>query len=176
MDAFEPSFAIVVGHEGGYTANPSDPGNWTGGRCGVGDCHGTNWGISAAAYPQLDIHELGLSEAHEIYRRDYWNSAQCDKLPAPLALLVFDAAVNNGVSQAIRWLQAALGVAQDGVAGPGTIQAINAQANRVQALCAEFQSSRLMFMTGLSGWRTFGNGWSRRLCTLPFQAMQLGVV
>ena len=30
------------------------------------------------------------------------------------------------------------------------------------------------FMAGLPTWRTFGPGWSRRLCALPFQAMQMG--
>jgi lysozyme family protein len=176
MDAFEQSFVYVIGNEGGYTSDPGDPGNWTGGRCGAGECHGTNWGISAAAYPELDIHALSLSDARDIYRRDYWNAAQCDKLAAPLALLVFDAAVSNGVGQAVRWLQAALHVTQDGVAGKGTLQAAQAQADHVQALCAEFQANRLIFMTGLSGWKTFGNGWARRICSLPFQAMQLGAV
>jgi lysozyme family protein len=31
-------------------------------------------------------------------------------LPGPLALVVFDAAVNSGPGRAVRWLQAALGV------------------------------------------------------------------
>jgi lysozyme family protein len=176
MDAFGQSFAIVVQHEGGYSSNPSDPGNWTGGQCGAGECRGTNWGISAAAYPQLDIHGLSEQQAGEIYRRDYWNAAQCDKLPPSLALLVFDAAVNNGVGRAVRWLQAALGVTPDGVVGQATLHAITAQSDHVAELCAAFQSARLIFMTGLPTWRTFGDGWARRLCALPFQAMQLGAV
>src|SRR5690242_14307791 len=113
MDIFDQAFKAVVGHEGGYSANPADPGNWTGGRCGTGACRGTNWGISAAAYPQLDIKALTLAEAQAIYRRDYWDKAGCGKLPAALALLVFDAAVNSGVRRAVRWLQAALKVPQD---------------------------------------------------------------
>ncbi len=100
MDAFEQALAFVIGHEGGYTAVASDPGNWTGGRCGAGECRGTHWGISAAAYPQIDIHALTQAQAGEIYRRDYWDRAGCGRLPPPLALLVFDAAVNNGVGRA----------------------------------------------------------------------------
>ncbi len=174
MDTFEQALAYVIGHEGGYTAAASDPGNWTGGRCGAGECRGTHWGISAAAYPQLDIQALTEAQAADIYRRDYWDRAACGRLPPPLALLVFDAAVNNGVGQAVRWLQAALKVKQTGVAGPDLAAAIEAQAGHGAALCAEFQAQRLAFMAGLPTWRTFGTGWSRRLCALPFQAMQMG--
>jgi lysozyme family protein len=174
MDAFEQAFAFVIGHEGGYSAGSADPGNWTGGRCGVGECRGTNWGISAAAYPQLDVRALTQAQAAEIYRRDYWDRAACGRLPPPLALLVFDAAVNNGVGRAARWLQTALGVAPDGVIGPATIEAIEARAGQGAALCAEFHARRLAFMASLPTWRVFGAGWARRLCTLPFQAVQMG--
>jgi lysozyme family protein len=176
MDAFEQAFKVVVGHEGGYTANPADPGNWTGGRCGAGACHGTNFGISAAAYPQLDIAALTLEQAQDIYRRDYWDRVQCGKLPASLALLVFDAAVTNGVARAARWLQAAVKVPQDGTIGPATLAAIEAQTGNGFRLCAEFQATRLIFMAGLATWKTFGEGWARRLCLLPFEALQIGVV
>ena len=174
MDAFDQAFGLVISAEGGYSANQADPGNWTGGRCGMGECRGTNWGISAAAYPQLDIHALTEAQAREVYRRDYWDRAGCGQLPPPLALLVFDAAVNNGVGRATRWLQAALGVAQDGAVGPATLAAAQAQAGQGAALCAEFQARRLAFMAGLPTWRAFGAGWARRLCALPFQAVQMG--
>ena len=175
MDAFEQAFKIVVGHEGGYTANQADPGNWTGGRCGAGRCLGTNWGISAVAYPGLDIAALTLEQAQDIYRRDYWDRLQCGKLPATLALLVFDAAVNNGVGRAARWLQAAVKVTPDGVIGSGTLAAVEAQAGNGFKICAEFQANRLIFMAGLATWKTFGNGWARRLCLLPFETIQMGV-
>jgi lysozyme family protein len=174
MDAFDQAFGFVLGSEGGYTSNQADPGNWTGGRCGAGECRGTNWGISAAAYPQLDIRGLTETQAKEIYQRDYWDRAGCGGLPPSLALLVFDAAVNNGVDRAVRWLQAALGVAQDGAIGPATFAAVQAQAGRGSTLCAEFQARRLAFMASLPTWRTFGTGWARRLCALPFQAVQMG--
>jgi lysozyme family protein len=175
MDAFDQAFAVVVGAEGGYTATPADPGNWTGGRCGVGECRGTNWGISAASYPQLDIATLTQAQAKDIYKRDFWDRAQCGSLPPSLALLVFDAAVNNGLGRAVGWLQAALGVAQDGVTGPATLAAVAAHAGRGADLCIEFQATRLSFMAALPTWKTFGKGWARRLCALPFEAVQMGV-
>ena len=174
MTCFDQAFKVVVGHEGGFTDDPRDPGNWTGGATGQGALRGTRWGISAASYPTLDIARLTLEDARAIYRRDYWDRVSGDHLPPPLALLVFDAAVNNGVGRAVRWLQGALGTASDGAVGPVTLAAVEAQAGRGAPLCAEFQARRLSFMAGLPTWRLFGTGWSRRLCALPFQAMQMG--
>lgn len=174
MDAFDQAFGYVIAHEGGYTNVAADPGNWTTGRCGQGECRGTNWGISAASYPQIDIRGLTEAQAGAIYRRDYWERAGCDRLPPPLALLVFDAAVNNGVGRAVGWLQAVLGVPRTNAVGPDTIAALTAQAGKGALLCAEFQARRLAYMADLPTWRTFGTGWARRLCALPFQAIQMG--
>lgn len=172
--AFERAFRVVVGVEGGFTDSEADPGNWTGGQCGAGRCLGTKYGISAAAYPGLDIAALNLDGARAIYRRDYWDRVQGDALPLPLALLVFDAAVNNGVGRAVRWLQVAAGAKADGVVGPATLAAVAAHAGNGAGLLAEFQAQRLVFMAGLPTWRTFGLGWARRLCRLPFEAVQMG--
>ncbi len=171
MTAFDQAFRIVVGEEGGLSINPADPGNWTGGACGRGACLGTRYGISAAAYPDLTIAALTLDAARAIYRRDYWDRVEGDDLPPPLALLVFDAAVNNGVGRAVRWLQAAAGVTPDGVLGPRTLAAVGAKTGQGAALLAEFQAQRLMFMAALPTWRSFGLGWARRLCRLPYAAV-----
>ena len=174
---FDSMFGIVVGHEGGFTDNPADPGNWTGGAIGAGDCRGTNFGISAAAYPDLDIANLTLETAKELYRRDCWNRLAGDHLPSALALLVFDAAINNGVGRAARWLQQIAHVPQDGVIGPKTLDAIGqlaAGSDGVTGLCAEYLAQRLLFMTSLASWKTFGLGWARRLCRLPFEAAAAG--
>lgn len=174
MSAFERAFAVVVGHEGGLSLNPADPGNWTGGVVGLGACRGTKFGVSAASYPGLDIAALSLAEAQAVYRRDYWERVQGDAMPAPLALLVFDAAVNNGVGRAIRWLQTAVGVTADGVIGEQTLAAVAARSGSGAGLLTEFQAQRLNFMAGLPTWRTFGLGWARRLCRLPYEAIEMG--
>ncbi len=171
--SFDHAFRIVVGEEGGYTRDPADPGNWTGGAPGRGVCRGTRWGISAAAYPALDIANLLLADTQAIYRRDYWDRIGGDALPPPLALLVFDAAVNNGVGRAVRWLQGAAGVAADGVPGPRTLAAVRARP--LPTLCAEVQAQRMVFMAALPTWPHFGLGWARRLCRLPFHAVEMEV-
>ena len=172
-DAFLRAFPIVVSAEGGLTTDPADPGNWTGGARGRGVCRGTRWGISAAAYPTLDIARLTLADAQALCRRDYWDRVRGDELPPAAALLVFDAAVNNGVSRAVHWLQAAAGVAADGMLGAESLAAVHARP--LPALLVEFQAQRMVFMAGLPTWRSFGLGWARRLCRLPFDAAAMGV-
>lgn len=173
-EAFVRAFRVVVGEEGGFSILATDPGNWTGGQCGAGRCEGTKFGISAASYPAIDIAGLTIEDAQSIYRRDYWGKIRADQLPPPLALLVFDAAVNNGVGRAARWLQAAVGVAADGVIGEGTLAAVAARSGSGADLLAEFQAQRMYFMAGLPTWRTFGLGWARRLCRLPYEAVEMG--
>jgi len=78
-----------------------------------------------------------------------------------LSYLVFDAAVNSGIGQSIRFLQRAVGVADDGAIGPITLSAIKRL--DAESLCARFLGHRLEFMTKLSTFDVFGKGWSRRL-------------
>jgi len=168
VSAFDEAFAAVVGNEGGFGNNPADPGNWTGGAVGAGTCRGTKWGISAAAYPTLDIEKVTEGDARVIYLARYWTPISAALLAPALALLVFDAAVNNGVGRAVMLLQAAVGAEQDGLLGPQTLARVAAA--DASATAAEFQARRLLFMVGLPTWHTFGLGWARRLCRLPFQA------
>ena len=146
---FDQCFEKLIAHEGGVSENPKDPGGLT------------NYGISQRAYPNLDIRSLTLAEVKQLYKRDYWDRAQCDQLPSQLSYLVFDAAVNSGIGQSIRFLQRAVGVADDGVMGAITLSAIKRL--DAESLCARFIGQRLDFMTRLSTFDVFGKGWSRRL-------------
>jgi lysozyme family protein len=168
-DHFSRCFAFTLGAEGGYSNNPADPGNWTGGAIGHGELHGTKFGISAAAYPNIDIAGLTQNAAEQIYRRDYWAALHGDELPLAVMLVGFDAAVNAGVRRAALWLQQAAGVAADGVLGPASIMALN-NGNPI-AIAQEALVRRLDFSTRLPSWQNFGIGWSRRIIAL---ACELG--
>ena len=146
---FDAAFKALIDHEGGYVNHPKDPGGET------------RFGITKRSYPHLNIRDLTLDDARAIYRRDFWDRLQCDALPLAARFQVFDAAVNSGPGNAARWLQAAAGVAQDGLIGPATRQAIDAM--HPAALVARFNAARLLFMTSLSTWPTFSRGWARRI-------------
>lgn len=121
---FDTAVNHVLSEEGGFTLNPKDSGNWTGGvenGEGKGELKGTKWGISARSYPKVDIKNLTRDDAKAIYRRDFWNVIKADQLPARLRLHVFDVSVNSGTPVAIRMLQGLVKTTQDGVIGPITI-------------------------------------------------------
>lgn len=146
---FDTCFEKLINHEGGYVSDSRDPGGET------------KFGISKRAYPDLDIAALTVEQAKTIYKRDYWDRARCDELPPAVAFQVFDTAVNSGIGQAIRFLQRAVGVADDGVAGALTINAVRRL--DVESLVARFNGQRLEFMTKLSTWDVYGKGWARRI-------------
>lgn len=159
MVTFEVAFERLIDHEGGFTDKPEDDGNWTGGRQGRGELRGTKYGISAAAYPSLDIRNLSLEAAKLIYLSDYW--ARVPGLSPAMRFQFFDAGVNHGIGNAIRFLQRAIGVAPDGHWGPVSGARL-AQMEPVDVLI-RFLAERLQFMTDLRRFDEFGRGWSRRI-------------
>lgn len=169
---FNTAFLLTVGHEGGYSNNPNDPGNWTGGDVGVGELKGTNYGISAASYPDADIENLTLMDAKIIYETDYWAPSGCPEMQPRLAMVMFDASVNNGVGRAVGWLQGAIGATPDGIFGDQTSRALmeaTAEDPNDFDLAAEVHAQRIFFMAQLTTWDDFGLGWSRRLARVPLQ-------
>jgi lysozyme family protein len=145
---FDEVFDRLIGHEGGYVNHKDDPGGET------------NWGISKRSYPAIDIAKLTRDEAKEIYRRDFWQRARMTEYDPAIAYQVFDIGVNSGIETAVRLLQRAVGVADDGHLGPVTLAKIAAMSRTdvISRLIAE----RLDFWTKLSTWPTFGKGWARR--------------
>lgn len=61
----------------------------------------TKYGISQRAFPHLDIENLTLYQAEQIYKQYYWDRANCDSVLDELKLAVFDCAINQGVSHAV---------------------------------------------------------------------------
>jgi hypothetical protein len=143
---WEKAIDFVLRWEGGFSADKNDPGNYTGGKVGVGEFKGTKYGISAGSYPNVDIANLTKEQAVEIYRRDYWQRSGADKMTWPLCLVHLDSAVNAGVSKAQKWLAES-----------------NGDAMRYMAL-------RLDFYTRLNTWKHFGLAWSRRVAELMKEA------
>lgn len=145
---FDKAFDRLIGNEGGYVNNPADPGGET------------NWGISKASYPEVDIKNLTRDGAKAIYLRDFWKRVHADNMNGAVAFQAFDFAVNSGIAPAIRALQAAAGVEADGIYGPVTHDAI-AAANPA-ALVMRLIASMLDHWRSLSTWPNFGRGWAGR--------------
>src|SRR5690606_15039047 len=102
---------------------------------------GTRWGISALSHPTVDIVNLTKAQALEIYRRDYWLASGSDKLKWPLALLHFDAYVQNP--------QAAIGFLKASGGDP-----------------VLYMAERIEWYTTLKTWEHHGRGWMFRCATM----------
>lgn len=164
-DVFDAAFAWLLRFEGVDADHPADEG----GR--------TRYGISQSAYPDVDIDALTLTQAREIYYRDYWLPSGCPQLPDIVAALVFGAAVHHGVFRAVRLLQAAVGAKQDGLLGPRTRSAVHKKFSvSPQELVLSLQVQRALFMHSIvvstPSQQVFLQGWLRRL----FIAHQAAVV
>jgi lysozyme family protein len=148
---FDLAFDRLLGptHEGGYSDGAGDPGGES------------NWGISKRSYPHVTIATLTRDGAKAIYRRDFWTRIDADHLAAGVAFQLFDFAVNSGIETAVRALQRAVGVADDGYWGPISNAACAAMSE--SDLILRVNAERLDFMTYLSNWPTASRGWARRI-------------
>lgn len=155
MGNFDRALEILLESEGGYVNHPSDPGG------------ATRYGITQAVARESgyigDMRVLPINTAADIYRAKYWNACQCDELPWPLCLYVFDAAVNQGTNAAIKMLQKLLQTVQDGVIGPATLR-LAKESTAYHAIC--YLSERAIRYAGTRNFETFGHGWMNRLFTL----------
>lgn len=150
---FDEAFDRLLGNEGGYSNNPSDPGGET------------MWGITkvvAVAHGYTGaMEDMPQSVAKAIYRPAYWDACKCDQMPEDIRFDLFDSAVNSGPVQATKWLQQAIGTQADGVIGPATLAAVKAADGA--RLSKRVNAQRLRFMTNLKTWPVFGMGWARRI-------------
>jgi lysozyme family protein len=152
---FERMVSVVLKHEGGYVHDPNDPGGET------------KYGISKRAYPDLDIKNLTVEQAREIYYRDYYLKVKADKIPdKQLALELFDMAVNAGVAHAVMMLQELVHTRRDGVFGPKTLSCVKGYPQRA-ALLWKYKYKRLQYYIGLvrknPALSRFLHGWANRV-------------
>lgn len=147
---FDQAFERLIDHEGKFTNDRQDRGNWTTGVIGKGELKGTKYGISAMTYPDLDIKNLTLVQAKQIYKRDWWDKINADQIDTALVFQVWDFAINAGMGTAKRKLQLAVGVLDDGIIGKLTIQAINKA--ELNDILLKFNAERLKYYTSLSTW------------------------
>lgn len=163
---FDKALSHVLEHEGGWSNHPLDKGG------------ATNRGVTQAVYDAYrktrgkagqSVKFITDEEVNAIYKFQYWDRVQGDLLPAGLDYAVFDFAVNSGVGRASKYLQAVLGVAQDGQIGARTLAAITNPSNAINALC----DRRMSFLRNLRTFLTFGKGWTRRVTDVRKHALEM---
>lgn len=169
---FEPSLALTLAHEGGFVNHPKDPGGATnkGVTQKVYDAYRRNKGLELRS-----VRHITAAEVKDIYRKQYWDEANCGRLPAGLDYAVFDYGVNSGPSRAIKDLQRTINSVGNrmGVTLQVNVDGSNGQAT--QAACAQLANidevafieaycgRRMDFVRSLKTFSTFGKGWTRRI-------------
>jgi len=164
---FEAALAAVLHHEGGFVNHPKDPGGMT------------NLGCTKKVWEEHCGHEvdekamraLTPADVAPLYKSKYWDKVRGDELPSGVDYAVFDAAINSGPGRAAKWLQACVGVEQDGGIGPKTLAAVSAF--DAQRLVEDYSKRRLSFLMDLPTWPTFGKGWGRRVSDVQAKAISM---
>ena len=153
MKSFKEIIEKVLGHEGGYVNDPKDLGGET------------KYGITKRFYPDVDIKNLTIEQATEIYKKDYWDKNKVESLPQNLWHIYFDMCVNMGKRTAVKVLQRAAvnrgrNIEVDGGLGPATIGALKGvELDRVRAYRVKFYVD---LITAKPEQEKFFLGWFRR--------------
>jgi lysozyme family protein len=101
---------------------------------------------------------LTLEQAKSIYRSDYWEVL--GQAHPSIKFQLFDAAVNHGKGNAIRFLQRAVKVADDG--GWGAVSQAALDAMEHNDVLLRFIAYRFKFWASLTIFDTYGRGWTNR--------------
>jgi lysozyme family protein len=155
--SFNACLPIILQSEGGYVDNPRDPGGPT--NLGITLVTLSSWLGRTATVPEVQA--LTPATVGPIYQVRYYNPSAARSCPSGVDLVVFDEAVNQGVSRAIQSLQTCLNVTVDGIVGTGTLAALNAA--DPTALINAISANRLAHYQALPTFGVFGHGWTDRL-------------
>lgn len=169
---FERALAHVLELEGGFSDDPHDPGGATMRGITIHD-YARELGVTidATNRPRMveELKRIPDALVRRIYLERYWKPAGAAGLAPGLALMHFDAAVNQGVGTAIRFLQQAVGARIDGEIGPETRAAI-ARTAPAAAIAAYAEIRRQRYRALGHFWR-FGRGWLNRVARTEARAL-----
>ena len=173
MTRFDECLKVILRAEGGYVNDRLDSGGAT--NKGITQRVYDQW-RKACGIPSRSVEHITDDEVSAIYKSEYWFAAKCQLLPEPLDLYTFDAAVNHGVSRAVKQLQHVLGVDADGQFGPKSIDALHEEmkAGQIQELADHLIANRLDFYHSIVDRNPsqvkFIAGWENRLDHLRMAA------
>lgn len=171
MAKIQPLAAFILSFEGGFVNDPKDRGGAT--NKGVTIATWRAQGYDKDGDGDIDVADLKLisdADATRILRNNYWNRYRADEIKCQaIANMVVDWLWSSG-KPAITLVQELLGVKADGIVGPKTIAAINAQP--AAAFFEKIKKRRLQFIDRLvannPSQKRFLAGWYRRINAINF--------
>lgn len=196
MANYELAYAVVRDHEGGYTDNIADKGNWicpaTGGWvrgsqypywCDSGRepvLIGTNYGVAAPNLIKIlgriptskaDSRNITKTQVKEFFYKEFWWKNKIDLIhDQSVATILFDGVIQHTVG--VRLMQEVLGVTADNIVGGETLNAINMADPR--KLFFDYKARREQYYRAIvdnnPGQQVFFNGWMRRINSFVYSA------
>lgn len=167
---FGEALAVILAHEGGYSNLKADKGGET--NLGVTRATWEAWTRKTCAPGEM--RGLTVAKVRPLYKARYWDAIEGDDLPGPVALCVFDFAVNAGPARAAKMLQRIVGASVDGNIGPRTLDKVRGfvTARGVPELVRQFQNARRSYYRALDDFSHFGKGWLRRCDEVETSALK----
>ncbi len=161
-DMFLRLHAKIEQWEGGFVDHPADPGGAT--NMGITLDTLSRW--KGRPVSKQEVRNLTKTEARQIFKAWYYDQVGADRMPAPVAMAVYNTGVLSGTGRAVRWLQETVNrlggsIEVDGEFGPETQGAV-ARADPRSLANAYFDRYE-SFLLSLKHFPTFGNGWMNRL-------------
>lgn len=162
--------SFIRSWEGGWSDNPSDSGG------------ATMYGITLATFirwrldnnqPRPDKNDLRIitdDEWRDIFHFYYWNRLRANDINSQaVANMLVDWYWHSGIT-AVRTLQRLCRVTIDGIIGPKTIAAVNA--DNPEQLFRRLKEARITSLTGIAerrpDQRQFLKGWLRRVNSITY--------
>lgn len=197
-DMFRRAHAFTAKWEGGFSDHPADSGGLTAYGASLTFVEGIaatrdgreflrGIGVHPPVTRETLLGEVTPERARAMFRREFWDSLRLDDYPFGVALTLYDAAVNCGGAQAVKFAQrgynACVGpngvrLAVDGRAGPLTRKALCDHAT--PAVLSAMLDARQNFYNELAARRpsqaVFLDGWTNRVKDLRAALRREGAI
>jgi lysozyme family protein len=153
MSDFKIAVQKTLVNEGGYTNDPVDPGG------------ATNFGITQADMPGVDMQTITQEQAIDYYKQHYVKALYAQINSQDVADKLFDMGVLFGVGTAVRILQLSVEITVDGAFGPNTLAAVNQAdvTSLLQTYKANLVTHAFNIATANPPLRKFVAGWGKRI-------------
>lgn len=158
MNNFYKIIESVLQEEGGYVNDPLDNGGET------------NFGISKRSYPEIDIKNLTKDNAINIYKKDFWDKYNFEKINSfEIQKKLFSMSVNMGFKRAFLLLQKSINflsiskIKEDGIFGEKSLFLLNnlVESGMNDVLLERYKETLKNYYISLNQ-KKFQKGWIKR--------------
>jgi len=118
----------------------------------------------------IDLDTLTVSQAEDIYYKNYYLASRANLLPSGLDYLFFDTCINSGITGSTKILQRTVGTKDDGILGTITISKVRELAIKdINTLINNFANQRLSHIKG----HKYERGLTNRILRVKERALKM---